>query len=92
MSKIDLIRYKALDRGWTKADYKRVCKKIEELAKEFDGGSIMFKDIEELAMMLDEAIDYKLEFSLVRMSLEERIFLSKAGKAKEYYILEIRKF
>lgn len=92
MSKIDLIRYKAIDHGWNKRDYQRVYKKLIELAKQFDGGSIMFKDIDELSMMLDEAIDYKLEFSLARLSLEEKIFLQKAGKARDYYILEIRTF
>ena len=92
MSKVDLIRYKAVDRGWTKRDLQRVSKKILELAKEFDGGSIMFKDIDELALMLDEKIDYKLEFSLARLALEEKIFLHRCGVAKDYYILDIRKF
>jgi hypothetical protein len=91
MSKVDLIRYKAIDHGWTKKDLQRVEKKIKELSVMFDGSSIMFKDIDELAMMLDEEINYKLEFSLIHLCLDEKIFLTKSKRTNNYY-LEIRTF
>lgn len=91
MSKFDLIKYKAIDRGWNKKDVQRVYKKIEELASQFEGGSIFFNEIEDLALMLDEAIDYKLEYSLCRLVIEEKIFFN-ALKSDSQYILEMRKF
>lgn len=90
MSKIDLVKYKAIDRGWTKKDLQRVHKKIVELADQFDGGSIMFNVIEDLAMMLDEDIDYKLEYSLCRLVQDGKLFLSKIHDGS--YILEVAQF
>lgn len=91
MSKLDLVKYKAIDRGWTKKDLQRVYKKIVELSKDtFDGSSIIFTEIEELAMMLDEPIDYKLEFSLCRLVADEKIFFDRLSN--DSYIIDIRTF
>lgn len=92
MAKIDLVRYKALAKGWSKRDYQRVYKKIVELSKQFEGGSIFFNDAEELAMMLDEPVDYKLEFSLCRLLQEEKIFFNRIKNNLGHFIIEIRKF
>lgn len=91
MSKLDLVKYKAVDRGWTKKDFQRVYKKIQELSKEsFEGSSIVFNEIEELAMMLDEPIDYKLEYSLCRLVVDEKIFFDRLSD--DSYIIDIRTF
>ena len=91
MSKIDLIRYKAIDRGWTKKDVTRVYNRIKELSTQFDGGTILFNTIEDLAMMLDENIDYKLEYSLCRLCQEGKIFLGKI-KSFDCFSLEVATF
>ena len=78
MSKLDLVKYKAIDRGWTKKDLQRVYKKIKDLSEEaFESSSIFFTEIEELAMMLDENIDYKLEYSLCRLTADGKIFFNR---------------
>ena len=66
MSKEHLIMWKAVEKGWQASDLKRVNKKLHTLYNDF-GGSIEFKTIEELALMLDEPVDYKLEWSLIRL-------------------------
>lgn len=66
MSKEDLIMWKAIEKGWTKSDLKRVDKKIRELYTQFNE-SIPFKDCYELALMLDEPVSYQLEWSLIRL-------------------------
>lgn len=66
MSKEQLIMWKAVEKGWQASDLKRVKKKLYTLYEDF-GGSIEFKTIEELALMLDEPVDYKLEWSLIRL-------------------------
>lgn len=58
--------WKAVEKGWQASDLKRVKKKLHILYEDF-GGSIEFKTIEELALMLDEPVDYKLEWSLIRL-------------------------
>ena len=58
--------WKAVEKGWQASDLKRVNKKLHTLYNDF-GGSIEFKTIEELALMLDEPVDYKLEWSLIRL-------------------------
>ena len=91
MSKLDLVKYKAIDRGWTKKDLQRVYKKIKELSEEsFEGSSIMFNEIEELAMMLDEDIDYKLEYSLCHLVVDEKIFFDKLSNGS--YVIDLRTF
>lgn len=78
MSKLDLVKYKAIDRGWTKKDLQRIYKKLRELSEtSFDNSSILFNEIEELAMMLDEDIDYKLEYSLCRLTADGKIFFNR---------------
>ena len=66
MSKEELVMWKAIEKGWQASDLKRVNKKLHALYEEF-GGSIQFNNIEELALMLDEPVDYKLEWSLIRL-------------------------
>lgn len=91
MSKLDLVKYKAVDRGWTKKDLQRVYNKIKELSEEsFEGSSIVFNEIEELAMMLDEPIDYKLEYSLCRLVVDEKIFFDRLSN--DSYIIDLRTF
>lgn len=91
MSKVDLIRYKAIDRGWTKKDVTRVYNKIKELSTQFEGGTILFNTVEDLAMMLDENIDYKLEYSLCRLSQEGKIFLGRL-RSSDCYTVEVATF
>jgi len=80
MSKEDLIMYKAMERGWNNNDIRRVFKKIKELSENFgDKKTIEFSQIEELAMMLDEPIDYKLEWTLIRLCKDQKVDLSKVG-------------
>ena len=84
--------YKAMERGWTKRDFQRVKKKLLQVSKEyFDGGSILFSDVEELAMLLDEPIDYKLEWSLIRLCKDGVITMVKR-KADGRYVLDQLKF
>lgn len=91
MSKLDLVKYKAVDRGWTKKDLQRVYKKLRELSEtSFDNSSILFNEIEELAMMLDEPIDYKLEYSLCHLVVDEKIFFDRLSN--DSYIIDIRTF
>lgn len=91
MSKLDLVKYKAIDRGWTKKDLQRVYKKILELSEEsFDNSSIIFTEIEELAMMLDENIDYKLEYSLCRLTADGKIFFNRFRD--KGYVIDIATF
>ena len=66
MSKEHLIMWKAVEKGWQASDLKRVNQKVHTLYNDF-GGSIEFKTIEELALMLEEPVDYKLEWSLIRL-------------------------
>lgn len=66
MSKEHLVMWKAVEKGWTASDLKRVNKRIHELYKDFNC-SIPFGDIYGLALMLDEPVDYKLEWSLIRL-------------------------
>lgn len=88
MSKEDLIRWKAIDKGWQKKDKLRVLDKIRELCSTMY--SIQFNEIEELAMMLDEPIDYKLEFSIIRLIREDEIWLTKMKDGS--YTLELKAF
>ena len=91
MSKLDLVKYKAIDRGFTKKDLQRVYKKIQELSKDtFEGSSIVFNEIEELAMMLDEPIDYKLEYSLCRLTADGKIFFNRFRD--KGYVIDIAPF
>lgn len=76
MSKEHLIMWKAIERGWQASDLKRVNKKIHELWKDFNC-SIPFGDVYGLALMLDEPVDYKLEWSLIRLCKEGTIDIFK---------------
>lgn len=94
MSKEDLVRYKAIDHGWTSRDKLRVEKKLYNLFKDIDNEEIIFNSIDELAMMLDERVDYKLEFSLIRLCREEKVFFHKAKNKDNIinYYISTRKF
>lgn len=76
MSREHLIMWKAMEKGWQSSDLKRVNKKLHTLYSDF-GGSIQFRNIEELALMLDEPIDYKLEWSLIRLCKDSIIDVFK---------------
>lgn len=81
MSKEDLIMYKAIERGWNNNDIRRVFKKLKELAEEFgDELTIEFNQVEDLAVMLDEPIDYKLEWTLIRLCKDKKITFAKTAK------------
>lgn len=81
MSKEDLVRWKAIDRGWTKKDYQRVKKKLRELCEP----SFEFDNIECLAIMIEEPVDYKLEWSLMRCVKDDNFTIAKRDG---YYILD----
>ena len=66
MSKEDLIKWKAIEKGWQLSDLKRVNKRIHELWKACEG-SIPFEDAETLCYLLGEPISYKTEWSLIRL-------------------------
>lgn len=68
--------WKAIEKGWQASDLKRVKNKIYELWKDFNC-SIPFGDVYGLALMLDEAVDYKLEWSLIRLCKEGVIDIFK---------------
>lgn len=94
MSKEDLVRYAAMAAGWTNRDKSRVEKKLYNLFKDIDEEEIIFNSIDELAMMLDEKVDYKLEFSLIRLCRDGKVFFHKVkdeDNVTNYYI-SIRKF
>lgn len=76
MSKEHLVMWKAIEKGWQASDFKRVNKKIHELWKDFNC-SISFGDVYGLALMLDEPVDYKLEWSLIRLCKEGVIDIFK---------------
>ena len=83
MSKEHLIMWKAIERGWSSSDLKRIKKKIYELWKDFNC-SIPVEDVYGLALMLDEPVDYKLEWSIIRLCKEGVIDIFK--KDSLYYI------
>lgn len=66
MAKEHLIMWKAIERGWSSSDLKRIKKKIYELWKDFNC-SIPFEDAESLCYLLGEPLDYKTEWSLIRL-------------------------
>lgn len=77
MSKLDLIKYKAYDRAWSKRDIQRVYKTLKELVKcntEAENDLwLHFNDAEELSMLLNEPLDARLEWSLIRLIQEDKI-------------------
>lgn len=80
------VYHKAIDRGWTRRDFQRVHRKLKDLKKEyFTDGFIIFPDIETLATILDEPIDYKLEWSLIRLVREDKIKMYRNGR----YMIEV---
>lgn len=83
MSKEHLIMWKAIEKGWQPSDLKRIKQKIYELWKDFNC-SIPFGDVYGLALMLDEPVDYKLEWSLIRLYKEGVIDIFK--KDNLYYL------
>lgn len=88
MSKEHLIMWKAIERGWQSSDLKRINKKIHELWKDFNC-SIPFGDVYDLALMLDEPIDYKLEWSLIRLCKEGVIDIFKKD---DFFYLDLIDF
>lgn len=83
MAREHLIMWKAIEKGWQASDLKRVKNKIYELWKDFNR-SIPFGDVYGLALMLDEPVDYKLEWSLIRLCKEGVIDIFK--KDGLYYL------
>ena len=75
------VHKKAVDRGWTKRDYQRVKKKLKELCKP----SLEFDDVDCLAYMLEEPLDYKLWWSVLRCVRDDNFCLVDKGT---YYILD----
>ena len=66
MAREHLIMWKAIEKGWSSSDLKRIKKKIHELWKDFNC-SIPFEDAESLCYLLGEPINYKTEWSLIRL-------------------------
>lgn len=91
MSKEHLIMWKAIEKGWSASDLKRVKKKIYELWKDFNC-SIPFEDAESLCYLLGEPINYKTEWSLIRLCKDgvidifEKDELSPSGRTTMHYI------
>lgn len=83
--------WKAIEKGWSASDLKRVKKKIYELWKDFNC-SIPFEDAESLCYLLGEPIDYKTEWSLIRLCKDgvidifEKDELSPLGRTTMHYI------
>lgn len=71
----------AVDRGWTVVDYQRVKKKLKELCTP----SLEFDDAESLAYMLEEPLNYKLWWSVLRCVRDDNFCLVKRDN---YYILD----
>lgn len=76
MAKEHLIMWKAIERGWSSSDLKRIKKKIYELWKDFNC-SIPFEDAESLCYLLGEPLDYKTEWSLIRLCKDSIIDIFK---------------
>lgn len=72
VTKEHLIMWKAIERGWSASDLKRIKKKICELWKDFNC-SIPFEDAESLCYLLGEPLDYKTEWSLIRLCKDDII-------------------
>lgn len=91
MAKEHLIMWKAIEKGWSSSDLKRIKKKIYELWKDFNC-SIPFEDAESLCYLLGEPIDYKTEWSLIRLCKDgiidifEKDELSPSGRTTLHYI------
>ena len=68
--------WKAIEKGWSSSDLKRIKKKIYELWKDFNC-SIPFEDAESLCYLLGEPISYKTEWSLIRLCKEGIIDIFK---------------
>lgn len=66
MAKEHLIMWKAIERGWQASDLKRIKNKIYQLWED-GNGSIPFEDVEFLCFLLCEPINYKTEWSLIRL-------------------------
>lgn len=91
MSKEHLIMWKAIEKGWSSSDLKRIKKKIYELWKDFNC-SIPFEDAESLCYLLGEPISYKTEWSLIRLCKDgiidifEKDEFSPSGRTTMHYI------
>ena len=96
MSKENLWEYEDMAAGWTSRDKTRIEKKLYNLFKEVGEEEIIFNSIDELAMMLDEKVDYKLEHSLIRLCREGKIFFHRCHNKNDENILDyyisIRRF
>lgn len=83
--------WKAIERGWSASDLKRIKKKIYELWKDFNC-SIPFEDAESLCYLLGEPLDYKTEWSLIRLCKDGIIDVFKkdedspSGRTTMHYI------
>lgn len=83
--------WKAIEKGWQASDLKRIKKKIYELWKDFNC-SIPFEDAESLCYLLGEPLDYKTEWSLIRLCKDgiidifKKDELSPSGHTTMYYI------
>lgn len=87
MSKEDLIKWKAIEKGWQLSDLKRVNKRVHELWKAYEG-SIPFEDAETLCYLLGEPISYKTEWSLIRLCKDGIIDVFKKNDCKYVDLVE----
>lgn len=90
MAKEHLIMWKAIERGWSSSDLKRVKKKICELWKDFNC-SIPFEDAESLCYLLGEPLDYKTEWSLIRLCKDGIIDIFKKDNMNYIDLIDFRK-
>lgn len=82
---LENVKWKAIVKGWTKRDYQRVLKKLKAVCTP----SLEFDDVECLSIMLEEPIDYKLYYSLMRAVKDDNFCLVKKDG---YYILDYVNF
>lgn len=62
-------------KAWTRKDLVRVEAKLKELFEEF--GTLTFKDVDELGMLLDEEVSPVLKESLLKLAKSDKILLIK---------------
>lgn len=60
---------------WTKKDLVRIEKKLEQLWREY--GTLTFRDVDELGMLLNEDITEVLQESFVKLAKSSKIHLDK---------------
>ena len=85
--KMRRIQHLASKSGCSLRSQKRIEEKLR--AMWVDMGTIVFDDVEVLAMFLDEKLTYDLYYTMLRMAWEGKISILKKG---DYYYLDVIPF